>query len=131
MKCPKCGGEIKVCCTTYTEENEIYRRRKCFSCGHVFYTMEFEVEENPAFRKEWGRLRRTAKPAHARKNRKTYTLYLRDDGSVIASGTSEECAQQMGITSGVFRSIISRTNRGIIKRYEAEIRDCKEELEEE
>lgn len=131
MKCPKCAGDVRVRDTTYTEENEIYRRRKCLDCGHVFYTMEFEIEDTPAFQQEWKRLLKTAKPAWQKKQRKIYTLYLRENGEIIASGTSEECAKKMNMSDSVFRSMISRVNRGIIKRYEAEVRNCtEEELEE-
>jgi DNA-binding transcriptional regulator PaaX len=89
--------------------------------------MEFEIENTPAFQKEWSKLVKTAKPAWQKKRKKIYTLYLRENGEIIASGTAEECAKQMGIPESAFRMILSRTNRGIIKRYEAEIRDCAEE----
>lgn len=132
MKCPKCAGDVRVRYATYTEENETYRRKQCVSCGHVFYTMEFEIENTPAFQKEWSELVKTAEPAWQKKRKKIYTLYLRANGEIIASGTADECAKQMNMSNTAFRSMVSRVNRGIIKRYEAEIRDCKEEeLEEE
>lgn len=54
MKCPKCGGKFSpVKNTTVTEENEVYRRRRCKSCGHTFYTIEFKVEENELFMNDW------------------------------------------------------------------------------
>ena len=54
MKCPKCGGKFSpVKNTTVTEENEVYRRRRCKSCGHTFYTIEFQVEENELFMNDW------------------------------------------------------------------------------
>lgn len=127
MNCPKCSGEVRARDTIHTAENEIYRKRKCISCGHVFYTLEFEVENNDSFQAEWRRILRTKKNAWKKKRRKIYTLYLRENGEVVASGTAEECAKQMGIPESAFRMIISRTNRGIIKRYEAEIRDYTEE----
>jgi hypothetical protein len=89
--------------------------------------MEFEIENTSAFQKEWSQLVKTAKPAWQKKRKKIYTLYLRENGEIVASGTAEECAKQMDISDTTFRTIISRTNRGIIKRYEAEIRDCAEE----
>jgi transcriptional regulator NrdR family protein len=132
MNCPKCSGAVMVRDTTYTEENEIYRRKKCRECGHVFYTMEFEVEDNPAFRAEWSRLIKTAKPAWVKTRRKIYTLYLRENGETVASGTVEECAKRMGISVEAMRTIISRTHRGIIKRYDLQISGgSDEELEEE
>lgn len=131
MNCPECFGEVKVYRTVYSEENEVYRCRKCISCGHIFYTMEFEVETNSAFGKEWSRICRNSRPVRPRQNRKVYTLYLRDDGSVVAFGTAEECAKQMNISVQRFRNIFSKTIRGKIKKYEAEIQDHTENLEEE
>lgn len=54
MKCPKCGGKSTVKDTLHTEENETYRRIKCSdeSCGYIFYTVEYEVEDSDALRKE-------------------------------------------------------------------------------
>lgn len=132
MKCPKCAGEVRVRDTTYTEENEIYRRRKCLDCGHVFYTMEFEVEASPEFRKEWRKFHRTAKPNYNRKSRKIYTVYLRKNDNIVASGTAEECAKQMETSIESFRSLVSRANTEKVRKYEVYVSDgTEEELEEE
>lgn len=51
MNCPKCGGEVKVLDNiNNTEDNEIYRKRKCKKCGNVFYTVEFEADEDESLR---------------------------------------------------------------------------------
>ena len=53
MKCPKCQGAIRVTDTVSTPLCEVYRRRKCVECDHTFFTVEFEVEQNEKFMKEW------------------------------------------------------------------------------
>ena len=54
MKCPKCEGEVKsICGQVDTPNNETYRCKKCVDCGYTFYTVEFEVEVTPQFKKEW------------------------------------------------------------------------------
>lgn len=53
MKCPKCGGEIKLLESINTPSNEIYRKRKCKDCKKIFYTIEFEVEDNKRFMDEY------------------------------------------------------------------------------
>ena len=41
MQCPKCKGDVKVEYTLSDEEG-VYRKRRCLECGHVFYTSELE-----------------------------------------------------------------------------------------
>lgn len=54
MHCPKCNGKVGVLDTVYnTKDNEILRKRKCHVCGHIFYTIEFEVENNDRLKEEW------------------------------------------------------------------------------
>lgn len=54
MKCPNCEGDVKVIDTVKnTDTNEIYRKRKCSVCGHVFFSIEFEVEQDERFKQEW------------------------------------------------------------------------------
>ena len=65
MNCPKCGGNVKVIDNAHTPQNEIYRRRRCSACKHIFYTLEFEVEYNDQVKKEWNEFVRTSK--HKRK----------------------------------------------------------------
>lgn len=55
MICPKCHGRVEVKDSVNVAWNEIYRRRQCVECGHVFYTAEFEVEQNHRFEREWFR----------------------------------------------------------------------------
>ena len=43
-----------------------------------------------------------------------YTIYGKDD-DVIASGTSEECARQLGITRPSFYTMVSKFQKG--KKY--------------
>jgi transcriptional regulator NrdR family protein len=59
MKCPECDGKVTVIETRNNAPlNEIYRERKCRECGCVFYTLEFEIESDNAFEKEWHNLDR-------------------------------------------------------------------------
>jgi transcriptional regulator NrdR family protein len=44
MTCPECGGKVRVLENFDTSDNEIYRRRRCTECSHIFYTVEYEVE---------------------------------------------------------------------------------------
>ena len=54
MYCPKCKGKIGVLDSVYNnDENEILRKRKCKECGHIFYTIEFEVEQDDRLKQEW------------------------------------------------------------------------------
>ena len=54
MKCPKCNGEAGVVDSSFNpEDNEYYRRRKCKSCGHSYYTIEFEVSFDESFKETY------------------------------------------------------------------------------
>lgn len=53
MFCPKCGRQAGQVDHVVTDEKEVYRERYCHSCKHKFYTIEFEVENNSQFIKEW------------------------------------------------------------------------------
>lgn len=53
MRCPKCGYLAPVRNNTTTDDNEVFRRRRCRHCGHTFYTIEFEVEDNDLLVKSW------------------------------------------------------------------------------
>lgn len=53
MVCPKCGGDVRAIDTIQAKDNETFRCRKCLNCGHKIYTVEFEVEPNRQFKKEW------------------------------------------------------------------------------
>ena len=72
MKCPECNGNTTVVLPLTNDENEIYRFRKCKECGHKFYTIEFEVDRDAHFKKEWTRLtsKRTLKSRARRANKK-------------------------------------------------------------
>lgn len=55
MQCPKCtlDGLVKVVKTVNVPGNEVYRRKRCEACGHTFHTVEFEVEVDKRFKREW------------------------------------------------------------------------------
>lgn len=121
MKCPKCSGKIQVTDTVHTADNEIYRKRKCLSCGRFFYTTEFEVEVTAEFLEEWYKAYRRTQANWKKIGPKQYTIYLAKDDSIVASGTAKECANQMGVSHDVFRSIVSRAKNKKRKKYEVYI----------
>ncbi len=54
MNCPNCDGDTHVTDTKYNgNANERYRRHKCKGCGHIMWTIEFEVEFDDRYRKQW------------------------------------------------------------------------------
>ena len=56
MNCPKCGAKTyqTVCGGAWNKDaNEYYRKRVCQGCGKVFFTVEFAVEETPAFKRDY------------------------------------------------------------------------------
>lgn len=56
MKCPKCNGKVQVLDHSFVEpRNEEYRKRKCLVCGHRFVTIEFEVDYDERFKKDWSK----------------------------------------------------------------------------
>jgi transcriptional regulator NrdR family protein len=60
MRCPKCFGKAYIRDTVNVHDerlnsDDVYRKRICGSCGHTFYTAEFEVEETPEFHEMWAR----------------------------------------------------------------------------
>lgn len=56
MYCPNCGGKLRVLDNVKNpDENEIYRKKSCTACGHVFHTVEYEVVENQKFKDEWNK----------------------------------------------------------------------------
>lgn len=123
MKCPKCGGRVKVTDTTNSAENEIYRKRACLVCGHVFYTTEFEVEQTNGFLNEYYKAYRSNGPGWRRNGKRTYTIYLASNDTIVATGTSEECASQMCIALSSFYSLVSRAKKQTRKKYEIFIDD--------
>lgn len=57
VSCPKCGaGRTGICDVVRNVFNEVYRERECKNCATTFYTMEYVVEENETFKKEWDEL---------------------------------------------------------------------------
>ncbi len=53
MICPKCNGKLKVVDTrNIKKDNSIIRRKRCLSCGALYYTKEKEVEYS-SIRDDW------------------------------------------------------------------------------
>ena len=42
MECPECGNSTKVIDSRKVELN-VFRKRKCGKCNHIFYTEEVEI----------------------------------------------------------------------------------------
>lgn len=69
MKCPDCGGDVRVIDSVFNhDQNEILRKRKCHDCGHVFYTIEFEVEYDTNMKETWNRYCRWYRSNRTAKN---------------------------------------------------------------
>ena len=52
MMCPKCGGKTKVMDSRLAmdqDEEVRVRRRTCESCGHILYTIEYEIDYTQGF----------------------------------------------------------------------------------
>lgn len=70
--CPECNGPTAVNDVRH-DSDMTYRKRKCTSCGHVFFTIEFEAEDTEQFRKEWGKVsRKPSKPSMTVEERREY-----------------------------------------------------------
>ena len=55
---------------------------------------------------------------------KFYMVYLAKNDSIVAVGTAEECAKQLGLRSvKVFYDIVGKTRKGKLSRYEIVIED--------
>lgn len=48
MICPKCKkhSNMRISRTVHVGDDEVYRRRCCADCNHVFFTCEFPIETN-------------------------------------------------------------------------------------
>lgn len=55
MKCFKCkDGDLKVTDTVHNNDDQVvYRRRKCLSCGHIVYTQENKIVKDAVFMNSW------------------------------------------------------------------------------
>lgn len=54
MNCPKCKSRAYVMDVVNNHVNqEAYRKKRCKKCGHVFFTVEFEVENDKVFMRKW------------------------------------------------------------------------------
>lgn len=53
MICPLCYGKLKVVDTrNIKKDNSIIRRKRCLSCGALYYTKEKEIDY-VSIQKEW------------------------------------------------------------------------------
>lgn len=54
MQCPKCKDKAKIVDSVFTPTHgETYRKRVCAGCGYIFFTIEFAVENNERFQREF------------------------------------------------------------------------------
>lgn len=57
MFCISCGGKLEVV-DVVRDLDDVYRRRKCKSCGKLVFTFESEVEPTDSFRAAWNECNR-------------------------------------------------------------------------
>ena len=69
MVCPECGGKVHVI-DNVSSDDENYRKRECKECGHIFYTLEFEVEYDTTFKKAWRKNHRVSPASQKWRNKK-------------------------------------------------------------
>lgn len=56
--CPNCGITTFVSDSVMDKKNnELYRERTCVGCHKTFFTTEFIVEDDAAFRELWHKLK--------------------------------------------------------------------------
>lgn len=59
MNCSKCNSKTVVFDGAYVPDtNERYRKRRCTKCDHVFFTVEFEVDDTDDVKETWHKNRR-------------------------------------------------------------------------
>lgn len=62
MRCPDCGGVLKVYDNTYNPDaQEMYRKRRCTRCQKKVCTLEYVVDQDEYFSKVWNRYYRCNK----------------------------------------------------------------------
>lgn len=70
MTCPECNGKSTVYDSAHnTKANESYRKRKCLVCGHRFGTIEFEVELDENYQKNFSKYVRYNRKDRKEKNK--------------------------------------------------------------
>ena len=60
MICQKCKSQVHtIDVAQNTDTNDIYRKKKCLSCGYTFYTIEKVVKFNDRkFQEKWDKYHR-------------------------------------------------------------------------
>ena len=53
--------------------------------------------------------------------KKFYIVRLRADDSIVAVGSSEECAKILGVSYNSFLSYVTNCRKGIMKKYEIDV----------
>lgn len=53
MKCPECGGKLKVVDVVQTDDNRTLRKKRCDDCNRVLYTSEIVIIINHEFMSTW------------------------------------------------------------------------------
>lgn len=69
MKCPKCGEKTRVIeVVNNSDDLEVYRQRRCPSCGYLMYTTESVTVWSSDFDERWHKHYRRKKKRYERKN---------------------------------------------------------------
>ena len=78
--------------------------------------------------------RRTDRPANYFGKEKNlpgeWTVYLAADDTLLAFGTTKECATALGMSCEAFYQLCSRARRGVVKKYSVYYRTAKELMED-
>lgn len=61
MRCPDCGGKLKVKDVAQIEDNDTYRRMKCLECGRRVFSIEIITEPDDLYRLKWQEARPSGK----------------------------------------------------------------------
>ena len=72
MRCPDCGGDLKVYDNAYNPDaQEMYRKRRCARCGKKICTLEYVVDKDEYFTKVWLKYNRCSKQNKLKKKQST------------------------------------------------------------
>lgn len=111
----------------YTKEELDYIRDHCHSNPHYIQKMiggNLTTISRYMYLFRTGQFERTRGTPHY-----YYAIYLRKTDELVASGTSKECMEQMGISENTFYALICKSRSGAIKKWDVYIEPYRDALE--
>lgn len=104
IACPKCGEAARVIDSCRNiDDNEMYRKNACVACKHTFFSVEYEIEDDAAFKRKWKQCRGNSyKPVTP----ETSTV-----ARITFNGethTYAEWAEKTGLSSDIIRGRLKR-----------------------